>query len=72
MNLFKNCTLNGWLVNELDVQTQININIKLNEEIELVSWAESFCRGLDIGVTEIAAIKSDRILYYTEMSAYSV
>lgn len=30
----KNCILNGWLVNELDIQTQIDINKKLNEEIE--------------------------------------
>lgn len=30
----KNCTLNGWLVNELDVQTKIDINKKVNEEIE--------------------------------------
>ncbi len=30
----KNCTLNGWLVNRLDVQTRIDINKKINEEIE--------------------------------------
>lgn len=30
----KNCTLNGWLVNKIDVQTRININEKLNENIE--------------------------------------
>ena len=30
----RNCTLNGWLVNELDVQTRIDINQKVNEEIE--------------------------------------
>ena len=30
----KNCTLNGWLVNKIDVQTRIDINKKINEEIE--------------------------------------
>lgn len=30
----KNCTLNGWLVNSLDVQSRIDINKKINEEIE--------------------------------------
>lgn len=30
----KNCTLNGWLVNELDVQTRVDINKKVNEDIE--------------------------------------
>lgn len=30
----KNCTLNGWLVNKLDVQTRIDINEKVNEDIE--------------------------------------
>lgn len=30
----KNCTLNGWLVNILDVQTRIDINKKVNEDIE--------------------------------------
>ena len=30
----RTCTLNGWLVNELDIQTRININQKVNEEIE--------------------------------------
>lgn len=30
----KNCTLNGWLVNKLDVQTRIDINKKINEDIE--------------------------------------
>lgn len=30
----KNCTLNGWLVNILDIQTRININEKINEDIE--------------------------------------
>lgn len=31
----RNCTLNGWLVNEIDVQTRIDINKKINEDIEL-------------------------------------
>ena len=31
----KNCTLNGWLVNKIDVQARIDINQKMNEEIEL-------------------------------------
>ena len=30
----KNCTLNGWLVNKLDIQTRVDINQKVNEEIE--------------------------------------
>jgi hypothetical protein len=30
----KNCTLNGWLVNRIDVQTRTNINKKVNEKIE--------------------------------------
>lgn len=30
----KNLHLNGWLVNELDVQTRIEMNQKINEEIE--------------------------------------
>ncbi len=30
----KNCTLNGWLVNRLDIQTRIDMNEKVNEEIE--------------------------------------
>ncbi len=30
----KNCTLNGWLVNNLDIQARIDINEKINEEIE--------------------------------------
>lgn len=30
----KNCTLNGWLVNSLDVQNRIDINKKVNEEVE--------------------------------------
>ncbi len=30
----KNCTLNGWLVNKVDIQMRININEKVNENIE--------------------------------------
>ncbi len=30
----KTCTLNGWLVNSIDVQTRIDINKKINEDIE--------------------------------------
>jgi hypothetical protein len=30
----KNCILNGWLVNRVDVQTRIDINKKINEDIE--------------------------------------
>ncbi len=30
----RSCTLNGWLVNRIDVQTRIDINRKVNEEIE--------------------------------------
>ncbi len=30
----KNCTLNGWLVNQLDIQTRVDINEKVNEDIE--------------------------------------
>ena len=30
----KNCTLNGWLVNKLDVRARIDINKKVNEDIE--------------------------------------
>lgn len=30
----KNCTLNGWLVHKIDVQTRVDINKKLNEDIE--------------------------------------
>ncbi len=30
----RNCTLNGWLVNSVDVQTRIDMNEKVNEEIE--------------------------------------
>lgn len=31
----KNCTLNGWLVNKIDVQARVDINKKINEDIEL-------------------------------------
>lgn len=30
----KNCTLNGWLVNRIDVQARVDINRKVNEDIE--------------------------------------
>ena len=30
----KNCILNGWLVSKIDVQTRIDINKKVNEDIE--------------------------------------
>lgn len=30
----RNCTLNGWLVNEIDVKNRIDIHQKVNEEIE--------------------------------------
>ena len=30
----KNCTLNGWLVNRIDVQIRVDINKKVNEDIE--------------------------------------
>ncbi len=30
----RNCTLNGWLVNKIDVQARIDINKKVNEDIE--------------------------------------
>ena len=30
----RNCTLNGWLVNKIDVQTRVDINRKVNEDIE--------------------------------------
>lgn len=30
----RNCTLNGWLVNKIDVQTRVDINKKVNEDIE--------------------------------------
>lgn len=32
----KNCSLNGWLVNLIDVKVRVDINEKINEEIELV------------------------------------
>ena len=31
----RNCTLNGWLVNKIDVQTRVDINKKVSEDIEL-------------------------------------
>jgi hypothetical protein len=31
----RNCTLNGWIVNELDIQVRQNIHQKLDEEIDL-------------------------------------
>ena len=30
----RNCTLNGWLVNTVDIKTRIDINQKINEDIE--------------------------------------
>ncbi len=30
----KNCTLNGWLVNNIDVQARVDINKKVNEDID--------------------------------------
>ena len=33
-DFIKNCTLNGWLVNKIDVQTRVDINKKVNEDIE--------------------------------------
>ena len=30
----RNCTLNGWLVNQIDIQSKVDIHRKLNEEIE--------------------------------------
>ena len=30
----RNCHLNGWLVNKIDVQNRINLHEKVNEEIE--------------------------------------
>ncbi|MDD3362091.1 MAG: S8 family peptidase [Hespellia sp.] len=30
----RNCTLNGWLVNKIDIQNRIDVNQKVNEEIE--------------------------------------
>lgn len=32
----KNCNLNGWLVNTIDIQNRIDIHEKVNEEIEFV------------------------------------
>ncbi len=29
----KNCTLNGWLVREIDVENRVDIHQKINEEI---------------------------------------
>ncbi len=31
----RNCNLNGWLVNVINVENRINIHEKVNEEIEL-------------------------------------
>lgn len=31
----KNCTLNGWLVNKIDINNRVDIHEKVNEEIEL-------------------------------------
>ena len=33
-DFIKSCSLNGWLVNQLDVQARVEINQKINEEIE--------------------------------------
>ena len=30
----RNCTLNGWLVNEIDVDNKVDLHQKVNEEIE--------------------------------------
>lgn len=30
----RNYTLNGWLVNEIDIDTRVNIHQKVNKEIE--------------------------------------
>ena len=30
----RNCNLNGWLVNMLDIESRIDIHEKINEEIE--------------------------------------
>lgn len=35
-DFIKNCTLNGWLVNTVDVKTRTDINHKSNEHIEFV------------------------------------
>lgn len=32
----KNCHLNGWLVNKIDIQNRIDIHEKINEDIELI------------------------------------
>jgi hypothetical protein len=32
----KNCNLNGWLVNKIDVVNRIDIHEKVNEEIEFI------------------------------------
>lgn len=32
----KNCTLNGWLVNKIDIKNRIDIHKKLNEDIEFL------------------------------------
>lgn len=34
-DFIRNCTLNGWLVNEIDIKNRIDIHKKINEEIEL-------------------------------------
>ena len=33
-DFIKNCNLNGWLVNQLDIENRISIHEKINEEIE--------------------------------------
>ena len=33
-DFIKSCSFNGWLVNQLDVQARVEINQKINEEIE--------------------------------------
>lgn len=30
----RNCNLNGWLVNKIDIENRIDIHEKVNEEIE--------------------------------------
>lgn len=35
-DFIRNCNLNGWLVNRIDIQNRIDIHEKINEEIELV------------------------------------
>lgn len=32
----RNCNLNGWLVNKIDVENRIDIHKKVNEEIEFI------------------------------------